>query len=86
MNLKKLLIKLLTKLNSFFVSIFKFLIFFYQKTISKYISPRCRFYPSCSSYAIQALEKKGLIKGFFLAVTRVIRCNPFSSGGYDPLK
>lgn len=86
MNLKKLLIKLLKNLNKIFVILFKFLIIFYQKTFSKFTQPRCRFYPSCSSYAIQAIEKKGLIKGGLLAFIRILRCNPFSSGGYDPLK
>lgn len=59
---------------------------FYQKTISKILSPTCRFQPSCSQYSIDALKKYGTIKGLYLSVKRVIRCNPYSSGGYDPLK
>ncbi|MGD9807684.1 MAG: membrane protein insertion efficiency factor YidD [Deferribacterales bacterium] len=47
---------------------------------------RCRFYPSCSDYAVQALKQKGLIKGTLLTVWRVARCNPLSKGGYDPVK
>jgi putative membrane protein insertion efficiency factor len=58
----------------------------YQLFISPLLGSRCRFYPSCSAYAIEAIEKKGLIKGFFLAVWRILRCNPLSRGGYDPVK
>ena len=54
-----------------------------------YISPRhpacCRFSPTCSQYAVEAIEKYGAIKGSLLAAWRIIRCNPFSSGGYDPV-
>lgn len=49
-------------------------------------APTCRFYPSCSEYAIQALTKYGAIKGTGLALWRLLRCNPFNDGGYDPLK
>lgn len=48
--------------------------------------PTCRFYPSCSEYALQALKRYGAVKGTGLAVWRVLRCNPFNPGGYDPLK
>lgn len=66
----------------------------YQKTFSfdhgilKFLYPNgfCRFYPTCSDYAIQAIEKYGLIKGGGKAVWRVLRCNPFNPGGLDPLK
>ncbi len=61
----------------------------YQKYISKFISFlgfRCKYYPSCSEYTKQAINKYGLIKGFFLGVKRILKCNPFSKGGYDPLK
>lgn len=46
----------------------------------------CRFYPSCSEYALQALMRYGAIKGTGLAIWRILRCNPFNPGGYDPLK
>jgi len=46
----------------------------------------CKFYPSCSNYAYQAIEKYGVLKGTYLSIKRIIRCNPFSKGGYDPLK
>ncbi|KPK41391.1 MAG: hypothetical protein AMJ78_05645 [Omnitrophica WOR_2 bacterium SM23_29] len=48
--------------------------------------PSCRFYPSCSSYAIEAIEKKGLLIGLFMSFLRILRCNPLSKGGYDPVK
>ena len=59
---------------------------FYRKYISPLKAPSCKFYPTCSEYAIEAIEKKGLIKGIALAVWRILRCNPFSRGGYDPVK
>lgn len=60
---------------------------FYQKYLSPLKgTPTCRFYPSCSEYAVQALVKYGVLKGFALAVWRLLRCNPFNHGGYDPLK
>jgi len=46
---------------------------------------KCKFTPTCSSYAIEALEKYGFIKGTFLSIRRILRCNPFSKGGYDPV-
>ena len=63
-----------------------FLIRLYQKHISPYKKPCCRFYPSCSAYAIEALEKKGVVKGSFMALWRILRCNPFGKGGYDPVE
>ncbi len=57
----------------------------YQKFISPMIGPCCRFYPTCSSYSIGVLKKYGFIKGALLATKRVVRCNPFNSGGYDPV-
>jgi len=56
----------------------------YQKTLSKMLGPRCRFYPSCSEYTILALRKYGLLLGCSKAIRRVIRCHPFHPGGYDP--
>lgn len=61
------------------------LIKMYQK-ISKNTKRVCRFYPTCSQYAIQAIEKYGVIKGVGLAIYRILRCNPFSKGGFDPIK
>lgn len=59
---------------------------FYRKQISPMKKPCCRFYPTCSQYAIDAIEKYGAFKGFFMALWRVLRCNPFCKGGYDPVK
>ncbi len=61
------------------------LIKFYQKFISPLFPPTCRFYPTCSAYAISAIEKKGVLKGSYLAVRRILRCHPFNPGGYDPV-
>ncbi|HUX93834.1 MAG TPA: membrane protein insertion efficiency factor YidD [Ignavibacteriaceae bacterium] len=66
--------------------IFVFLIRIYQKIISPLFPPSCRFYPSCSEYAVQALTKYGVFKGGAKAVWRILRCNPFNKGGYDPLE
>jgi putative membrane protein insertion efficiency factor len=61
------------------------LIKFYQNAISPYIPPACRFYPTCSSYAYEAVIKYGVLRGSFLAVKRLLRCHPFCPGGYDPV-
>mgnify|MGYP005774431571 FL=1 len=61
----------------------------YQKCISpglRYMGVQCKYYPSCSEYTKQAIEKHGCIKGIFLGIKRILKCNPFSKGGYDPLK
>lgn len=61
------------------------LIKFYRKFISPLKPSCCRFTPTCSEYALEAFEKYGFFKGFYLSVRRVLRCNPFCRGGYDPL-
>ena len=61
------------------------LIWFYQKAISPWFPARCRFLPTCSEYAREAVEKYGALKGGWLAVKRILRCNPFNDGGYDPV-
>ncbi|MFZ5823776.1 MAG: membrane protein insertion efficiency factor YidD [Bacillota bacterium] len=62
------------------------LIRFYQRFLSPLKGgPTCRFYPTCSQYAYEALGKHGAIKGTYLAVRRVLRCHPFHPGGYDPV-
>jgi len=58
----------------------------YQKFISPLLGQNCRFYPTCSQYAIQAYEKYGFFKGTYLAVKRVLKCHPYHPGGYDPLQ
>mgnify|MGYP004661413185 CR=1 FL=1 len=61
------------------------LVRFYRKSISPLRPPCCRFIPTCSAYALEAVEKYGALKGGFLALRRILRCNPFSRGGYDPV-
>jgi putative membrane protein insertion efficiency factor len=57
----------------------------YQYTISPMLGPRCKYYPSCSNYAIEALREHGVLRGLGLAGWRLLRCNPFSNGGHDPV-
>lgn len=57
---------------------------FYQFAISPFLPPACKYYPSCSSYSIQCINKYGVVKGITKSVWRILRCNPFSDGGYDP--
>ena len=64
------------------------LIFFvriYQYTLSPMLGQRCKYYPSCSTYAIDALREHGAVRGTGMAAWRLLRCNPFSNGGYDPV-
>jgi len=58
----------------------------YQLTLSRLMGPKCRFYPSCSSYFIEAVRKKGVVVGSALGVWRILRCHPFNPGGHDPVK
>ena len=58
---------------------------FYQKGISPFLRPRCRYSPTCSQYSYEAIKTHGAFFGFVLTIFRVLRCNPFSSGGYDPV-
>lgn len=61
------------------------LIRFYQRHISVHTPPACRFQPTCSQYAYTAIERFGVLKGGWLAIRRLLRCNPFCRGGYDPV-
>jgi len=58
---------------------------FYRRFISPIKRPCCRFYPTCSAYAAEAIEKHGALKGFFLALIRIFKCHPFHPGGFDPV-
>lgn len=58
---------------------------FYQKHISKLKKPCCRYYPTCSSYAKTAIQRFGTVRGLFLAVKRILKCNPLFKGGIDPV-
>jgi putative membrane protein insertion efficiency factor len=57
----------------------------YQRVLSPMLGPRCKYYPSCSEYAVQAIGRYGILRGAVLAAWRLLRCNPFSHGGYDPV-
>lgn len=65
--------------------LFIMLLRMYKLIISPWLPNACRFYPTCSAYAVDAVTKHGAIKGLYLAVKRVLRCNPFFEGGYDPV-
>jgi len=72
-------------LNAFCKQIAYMLIHGYQIMVSPFIGPACRFYPSCSQYALDSIERHGLLKGAALAVKRLGKCHPFHPGGYDPV-
>ncbi len=57
----------------------------YQKTISPFLPPACRYIPTCSQYAYEAIQKYGIGKGMWLAIQRILRCHPYHTGGYDPV-
>jgi putative membrane protein insertion efficiency factor len=61
------------------------LIRLYQRYLSPLLGPRCRYYPSCSQYALEALEEHGLLRGLWLALKRIGRCHPLHPGGFDPV-
>ncbi len=63
-----------------------FLIIIYRKFISPLLPPSCRFYPTCSQYAQEAIDRYGVIKGGWLFMRRFFKCHPFHPGGYDPVK
>jgi hypothetical protein len=58
---------------------------FYQVAVSPYLPRTCRYLPTCSEYALQAMERYGLCKGMYLTIRRILRCHPWGKGGYDPL-
>ena len=62
-----------------------FLIKIYQYTLSPLLGPRCRFLPSCSCYSVDAISQHGVLVGLFYSIKRLLRCHPFSTGGYDPV-
>ncbi|HYF25617.1 MAG TPA: membrane protein insertion efficiency factor YidD [Baekduia sp.] len=57
----------------------------YRRWVSPQLPQRCRYYPTCSAYAVEAIERYGILRGLVLAIWRVLRCNPFSHGGVDPV-
>ena len=66
-------------------ALIRFLIRAYQLTVSPWLGARCRFYPSCSHYALEAIERHGVCRGGWLTVCRLARCHPLCDGGYDPV-
>lgn len=58
---------------------------FYQRFISPMLPPACRFTPTCSQYAVEAIQKHGALKGSYLAIRRILRCHPWGDSGYDPV-
>jgi len=58
----------------------------YQWLVSPVLGDRCKYYPSCSAYALQAVQRFGILRGLVLAVWRLLRCNPWSDGGFDPVE
>jgi len=72
-------------INKIFRILFTALIRVYQYTLSPVLGPSCRFYPSCSEYAYQAIMRHGPFRGLLLALKRILRCHPFHPGGYDPV-
>ncbi|MDP1808551.1 MAG: membrane protein insertion efficiency factor YidD [Actinomycetota bacterium] len=64
----------------------KFLIRTYQRAISPWLPHSCRFYPSCSQYCLEAVERHGVGRGLRLGLVRILRCHPFNPGGYDPVR
>ncbi|MDI6809098.1 MAG: membrane protein insertion efficiency factor YidD [Candidatus Eisenbacteria bacterium] len=63
-----------------------FLVKSYQRILSPVLPPSCRFYPSCSDYSLEALERYGVFRGLYLTARRLLCCHPFHAGGFDPLK
>lgn len=72
-------------MSTFFRLILIGIIKLYQYTISPFLGSRCRFYPTCSNYAIEALELHGVLQGGWFAVRRIMRCHPWNPGGFDPV-
>ena len=72
-------------MKNFLTKFFCSIIILYQKYISPLFPACCRFKPTCSQYALEAIKKYGIIKGIFLSIKRILRCNPFCHGGYDPV-
>ncbi|KAA3601535.1 MAG: membrane protein insertion efficiency factor YidD [Calditrichaeota bacterium] len=74
------------KIKNPFTIILVWVIKFYQFAISPMFPASCKYHPSCSEYFLQSLTKKGFVIGFCFGVWRILRCNPFSNGGFDPVK
>ena len=79
------MMKILKKISKGISFLLIGLIKFYKKAISPYKRSKCRYIPTCSSYAIEAIQKYGPVKGMYLGAKRIARCNPLHEGGYDPV-
>ena len=66
-------------------SLLLLLVQFYRSWISPFLPPSCRYYPTCSAYAMEAIERYGARRGGWMALRRILRCHPFHAGGYDPV-
>ena len=75
MNLSNLMAKILIMLARL-----------YQQTLSPMFGGQCRFVPTCSNYFVEAVRKRGPVRGMLIGIWRIVRCNPFSRGGYDPVR
>ena len=73
------------RINQILTYPFILIIKFYQSYISPLIGPNCRYNPTCSEYSINSFKKYGLIKGLYLSIKRILKCNPLFKGGYDPV-
>jgi putative membrane protein insertion efficiency factor len=80
-----MIVRIVKEIYSFLKKVVIFPIKLYKRFVSPFLPDSCRFTPSCSSYAVSAIEKHGIIAGFFLAFYRILRCNPFCKGGIDPV-
>ena len=72
-------------LSKMFIAIVRLLHRGYKRTLSPWIGQECRFYPTCSDYALEAIERRGAVRGTCLAFYRILRCNPWGGSGFDPV-
>jgi len=79
------MLKILKKINTVFILILMLPIIAYKYLISAFLPPACKFYPTCSVYAMEAIKRYGIIKGLYLSIVRIIKCSPLSHGGFDPV-
>ena len=73
------------RFNSGVAALLIALIGFYRRFVSPLLGPRCRFVPTCSTYAVEAVQRHGALRGSWLTLKRLLRCHPFAEGGYDPV-
>jgi len=82
---RAIILKEYAEMETVMKQIFIGIIRFYQKFISPMTPPTCRFYPTCSHYGLEAFQKHGAFKGFWLTLKRLLKCHPFHPGGFDPV-